>query len=702
MAIRCGDTANPIDVDNISVLWEAGKLLHSRTAASRTIYTTTDSSTLISFNTPSSSTLQTLLQASGNQDLSDRIISYMRGTDYNSKFCSSTVATSCTVDADCPGGETCINYRNRTVTIDSTTNTWKLGDIISSTPKIVSWTPLNSYYKTYNDLSYKAFTDSGSYTSRGMVFTGANDGMLHAFKLGDLGLPNSSHTAGCTFGANEKACLSGSDLGKEIWAFIPKNALPYLGYMADANYCHIYSIDATPYIFDASVGTGSTDISDEDKPTDGSTWRTILIGGMRLGGACKSSASTYGVLIPAAGIGYSSYFALDITDPNNPSILWEFSHSDLGFSTTGPAVVRIGNQAKNGKWLVVFGSGPTGPIDTTAHQFKGFSDQQLKLFVFDVKLGPGSGNANVTTITPSTAINYAFAGAFLGSPIDIHQNNTSASGFYQDDALYFGYTQAETEPPSASTKWTKGGVLRLLTKEDPDPSSWALSTVISNIGPVTAEVAKLQNYKYSSEALWLYFGTGRYYYKSSSEIDDGTSQRKLYGIKEPCFTSATVTPPGYSSYTSCTTAVSEAALGAATTASGSSDSDGWYIALDLSASGYSAERVIAAPSSSSIGAVFFTTAKPSSDICSYGGGTHLWAIDYDTGGKVSSSLLKGKALIQVSSGSIEQIDLSTAFPEDAAHKEGRRSDIISGLAVASPPVIVPLKSVKRTIHMRER
>ncbi len=709
-----------IDVDDMSVLWEAGKLLFERTpgdtnpglVTNRTIYTTTDGLTRIPFETPANATLQTLLQAPGNQNLANRIISYTRGTDYNSKFCSSTVATSCTLDADCPGGETCINYRNRTAGIDlnndndtsdpGETNVWKLGDIISSTPKIVSWTALNGYYKVFSDQSYKEFTETPGYQNRGMVFVGANDGMLHAFKLGDLGLPNSSHTAGCTFGANEKACLSGSDLGKEMWAFIPMNTLPYLKYMADPSYCHIYSIDATPYIFDASINGDPNDAKDVN------SWKTVLIGGMRLGGACKAAPSTYGVQTPLAGVGYSSYFALDITDPTNPTVLWEFSHPDLGFSTTGPAVVRISaktgvvpDNTKNGYWFVVFGSGPTGPIDTTAHQFKGFSDQQLKLFAFDVKLGPGAGNANVTTITPGTAINYAFAGSLRGSPIDIHENNPAATGYYQDDAIYFGYTQSEDSPPTASTKWTNGGVLRLFTNEDYTPSNWTLNPVISNIGPVTAEVAKLQNYKYGSEALWLYFGTGRYYYKTSADVDDANNQRKFYGIKEPCFSAS-----GFN--TSCTTTVAEGSLGSAATSAGSSDPDGWYITLDAATTTYKAERVIASPTSASIGVVFFPTAKPSTDICQYGGATHLWAVDYDTGGRVSSELLTGRALMQVSSGSIEQVDISEAFlpevgePEGGEHKGGRRTSIIDGIAVAAPPIIVPPKAVKRQIHMRER
>ena len=86
--------------------------------------------------------------------------------------------------------------------------------------------------------------------------------MLHAFKLGKLEIPNDSNADTCVFGTNDKACLSnptgylgGSSvpLGHEMWAFIPKNVLPYLRYILDPDYCHVYSVDFTPYIFDASI-----------------------------------------------------------------------------------------------------------------------------------------------------------------------------------------------------------------------------------------------------------------------------------------------------------------------------------------------------------------------------------------------------------------------------------------------------------------
>ncbi|MEK6672033.1 MAG: hypothetical protein AABY42_00970, partial [Nitrospirota bacterium] len=260
-------TQTTVTFENITGLWKAGEHLWSRDISSdpRTIYTTINGSSFLSsnFTTANASTLTSYLQAADSTE-SDRIIRYLHGEDI-------------TLDANADG----INdYRPRTVTIGSDTHVWKLGDIINSTPRISSWVPLNTYDQIYGDNTYKSFyqtTGSTGYTERGVVFTGANDGMLHAFNLGKLELSWSGQ------GSTQKARLTGtsSDFGKEKWAFIPKNVLPYLKYISDPEYCHIFSVDLTPYMFDASIGApGSGDISGDTKTGDSNSWRTILIGGM--------------------------------------------------------------------------------------------------------------------------------------------------------------------------------------------------------------------------------------------------------------------------------------------------------------------------------------------------------------------------------------------------------------------------------------
>ena len=641
----------------------------------RKIYTTLNGSTFLTngvdnwgFAAANAATLAPYLNATdtnGNGSVTDdaaNIINYIHGFDI-------------VQDANADGLN---DYRQRTVVINNISNVWKLGDVLNSTPRIASWVPLNNYETTkYNDTTYKSFLSTAGYTNRGMVYAGGNDGMLHAFKLGQLEL----RWGGQTY--TQKARLTGADLGKEMWAFIPKNVIPYLKYMSDPDYCHIYSVDLSPYVFDASIGApGSGDISGNQKPSDGSTWRTILIGGMRTGGACASTTTTTTTRPDVSGdgnkdfvntpvdvsgnsVGYSSYFALDVTDENNPQLLWEFSNPQLGYATSGPAVVRIGaNKTDNGKWFVVFGSGPTGPISTSDMQFMGSSDQNLRLFVLDLKTGA------LAPDTMDTGIPYAFAGSMLNATNDSDMN-------YQDDAVYIGYTKRTGAGTAVNPySWTNGGVGRLVTKEDTVPNNWQWSLVLDNIGPVTSSVARLQKNRNCSTSsgragcLWLFFGTGRYYYAQQAGIDDQNGQRRIYGVKEPCVTSSGST---LSIDPNCTTPVSGltdvTSIGSVPTESAANAAgfNGWYITLDTSITGLGAERIITDPLGVTTGLVFFTSSKPYTDICTIGGKTSIWALRYNTGGS-AAALLKGTALIQVSTAAIEQINLANAFTE----KDGRR------------------------------
>ncbi len=146
-------------------------------------------------------------------------------------------------------GDNIANLRNR--------NNWKLGDIIHSTPVVVG--PPSNFTV---DPSYQAFMAALA-TRTKMVYVGANDGMLHAFY---------------------------AETGQEAWAFVPEFALPKLAAIADTAYCHTYTVDLTPSVRDCKIG---------------GSWKTVLIGGGRQGGA--------------------GYFALDITNPGSPDLLWQIT-----------------------------------------------------------------------------------------------------------------------------------------------------------------------------------------------------------------------------------------------------------------------------------------------------------------------------------------------------------------------------------------
>lgn len=544
-------------------------------------------------------------------------------------------------------------FRSRVVTIGGETHVWKLGDIVDSTPKVLSIMPVNSYYEKYNDTSYYNYNfdsnGNSKHADRGMVFVGANDGMMHAFRLGALSYP----------GGNVLAELkeNGGALGSESWAFIPKNVLPYLKYLVKPSYCHMYSVDLTPFIIDASVNGGPS----ENKTAN--SWRTILVGGMNLGGATGVNSSS-AVQPPMNGLGYSSYFAIDVTDTEHPKVLWDFTDKDLGFTTTGVDIVHIpynNNNNKNGYWYAVFASGPDNYDGTTHHP--------LYLYVVNLVNGKLIAKIQISGQGKPIPQTYAFAGRMFTASADLGRN-------YSDDAIFIGFSYYN----SSNNQW-KGGVLRINTLNNPDPNRWQASTLISGIGPVTSTIVPVEDQ--ANNALWLIFGTGRYFYRG----DDLTAQRRIFGVKDPCYLNGAIK-------NGCQNRVSLSNLVNVTNNSNANigSQDGWYVNLELSTGSYGSERVITDPSVSSSGNVIFATFMPSSDICAGGGNMYLWLVKYNNGGQ--SSLLNGKILIQSSTGEIVGINEKTSFGKATESQKnsygGRRTTTpITG----SPPLSGGLTSV---------
>ena len=157
-----------------------------------------------------------------------------------------------------------------------------LGDIVNASPVFVGAPPFK-----YADEGYAEFARNQA-TRVKTVYIAANDGMLHAI------------SADSTGGGNER------------WAFIPSAVIPNLHLLADKDYAekHRYFVDGSPIVGDVADSNG--------------TWRTILVGGLNKGG--------------------KAYYALDITNPNSPSLLWEFdttNDADLGLTYGNPIITKI-------------------------------------------------------------------------------------------------------------------------------------------------------------------------------------------------------------------------------------------------------------------------------------------------------------------------------------------------------------------------
>jgi type IV pilus assembly protein PilY1 len=206
--------------------------------------------------------------------------------------------------------------------------------------------------------------------------------------------------------------------------------------------------------------------------------------------------------------------------------------------------------------------------------------------------------------------------------------------------------------------------------------------MIDGVGPVTSAVTKLQDRK--NGKLWTYFGSGRYFYKTGTGSDDPTNQRYIMGVQDTCYDGTSnamnagfkkilgvwtkqgcgvsaPTPLGLADLEDQTTTIA-AAL--------STGKKGWKIQLDaagnysfgspLVEAAYDAERVVTNTIASFNGVIYFTSFKPTNDVCGYGGTTLEWIVDYATGAAPPGSAMKGKLLIQLSGGEFVAIDIATA------------------------------------------
>jgi len=243
----------------LSPLWEAGNLLATRSADSRTIYTfvdldlegdvdgksTVDSGEFIYFTTGNKDKLQLHLDLAEDLSTTETDFAYL-GADEGARVVN-LINYIRGVDSD--------STRNRTLG----SKVYKLGDIVHSTPTPVG-RPVDNYDLIYKDETYKEFYLLHK-DRETVVYTGANDGMLHAFLAGVFE-PGASLTGDGAQFTVDTAKYGTLQAGDEIWAYIPQNLLPHLKWLADPAYIdgtHVYYVDLKPRIFDARIYEGAGD-----------------------------------------------------------------------------------------------------------------------------------------------------------------------------------------------------------------------------------------------------------------------------------------------------------------------------------------------------------------------------------------------------------------------------------------------------------
>lgn len=574
-------------------------------------------------------------------------------------------------------------------------NVWKFGDIVNSSPVVVA-APMERFDIIYGDATYVSFYQQYK-DRRQVVYVGANDGMLHAFNGGfytagdDPATPALEHgrfneTASASVSAKYSSMRTGSPkLGAELWGFIPYQLLPQLQWLTRPDYAHVDYVDLPPKVTDARIFT-----PDADHPNG---WGTILIGGMRFGGSCGACAdSTGGVAMTFTanfdGTGnqtrtfYSAYFVLDITNPEkDPVLLWSFTDPRLGLTSSRPAVLRVSPRVDpntdntNARWFMAVGSGVTS--------YDGASTQTGTIFVVDLATGRldgafSTGDANASmgdVITVDVELDYRVNVIYLGSSINNSPNSPQFIG-----KLYRLTTEGCNSAPCTTSTWgIAGGGFRvptvLLAKFPPGNT---------RVGPVTAAPAvSIDN----TDAIWVYWGTGRYYTDSDQT---NTDTQYLFGVKDAVVTGGCSETSvmncqqnnllNMSSAVVCTVCITLAnqVTGVAGVTSFAAlealveNMDGWY--TTLSAAG---ERSLSRPTI--LGhAVFFTTFIPTTgDICKSAGNGNLYGLFYNTGSASKNPVL-GTSTAGPNTIANSFITLGAGLPSQLALQVGSQGSGSSG------------------------
>lgn len=565
------------EIQEVKAVFDSGCWLANITAASRNIKYNKNG-VLTDFTTSEASTLANIwrtIDSTVDSTKAACIIRYLRGEDLSAD-------TTCrTLPYVQRPRELNINY----LCGINQTRTWKLGDIIHSTPSVVSDQPVNIYHIKYSDTTYTEFIRQNSYRNRPtLTFVGANDGMLHAFRVGTI--VNQASREKPSRLQNSPNDTATDKIGKEEWAFIPQNAIPYLIWYGKTDYCHVPTVDYRTIVVDAKV--------------DG-TWRTLLIGSMGFGGKELGSYS-------------SSVFVLDITDPLNPSLLWEKALEDKTLTLSFPAVTKVGNN-----WYVVIGTGPKDPNGTT------FSSSP-KIYFLNIRDG-----TNVRTITISLPANTSAAVGDI-MPVDVDFD-------YSDDTIYFGLYGTK-----GSTTWgmfyrvvIKNGLESAVLSRAVDLETFKTPT-FNEAPPVFAAPSFTKDER---DNLWVFFGTGRYLSQADKNIP---YKNYLIGYKDPCWNgscSTTYSKINLNDTTSITVQATVTEVKKICSCSGSScglvdivydttpitsiqePATGWYYEL-------SGEAIISQPLvyGGSVDALSFI---PPANICAYEGNSNLLVLYYKSG-----------------------------------------------------------------------
>ncbi len=412
------DAKAKLDAKVVGTGWDTGRLV-------ATMNTSSNMAVPLRFNN-----LSTAQQATLDSDAvkAQKVLQYLRG---DRAFEDNAPATSIPTPTTAVG----LFRERRSV----------LGAIVNSTPNYQG-PPSSPYLDSYNP-GYGAFKAAKAGRTP-MLYVGASDGMLHAFK----------------------ATNGDTDSGEEKWAYVPglmyKSGLDGLAGWSykysnpvPEKFSHRYRVDQSPLVTDVDFGNSGGTFGAPD-------WRTILIGGLNKGG--------------------KGFYALDVTNPDAATeadvagkVLWEFSGQSLGDSKMGYSYGEpLLFKTRRFGWVVGVTSGYNNAAGT-GHLWLLDPKTGAVLHRFDTGAGSAavpSGLAQINTFRQSARENISeqvYGTDLLGNLWRFDVSATSAAGWTTSAVKVINVGQPITTAPvpslnpfRPSERWVIFGSGKLLAQSD--------------------------------------------------------------------------------------------------------------------------------------------------------------------------------------------------------------------------------------------
>ncbi len=424
-----------------------------------------------------------------------------------------------------------------------------LGDIVNSSPAYSgAWDFRYHLLPTAQGGgdAYRTYVKDVKKSRTPLLFVGANDGMVHAFNAETL---------------------------DDQYSYIPNMVFSKLAALTVPDYGK--GSNAHQFLVDGPITVGDVYI--------GSSWKTIIVGTLGAGGR--------------------GVYALDVTNPSQPSMLFELDENDypqLGYVMGKPLIVPL----TNGRWAAVFGNGDS-------------SGTTSQLFVVDIE-SPYSANTRIYDTVSGTGLS---APAIL--PNAIGQATVAYAGDLNGNLWKFDLT---------------GSSFSLVFKAEDSGE---------NPQPITAAPTLGINASKDDGVIMVYFGTGKYYDVGDNIVSD-TPVHSFYAVADigEEVTRGTMYPKTLTTNTLSPFSTSTRIVNQDEAGEGPDWSvhNGWYLDFtDTDAERVTTKAILLADK------LIFPTLIPSSASCEYGGRSWLMEVvavgDKFVGQKVLENIIPNDFLV---------------------------------------------------------